>query len=233
MSSSSACVLFYNAQLKTNFLTDLLAAHQKELDAIYTHPFNLQLFAGTLKKEQFARYLHDDIYYLKQFSTVLSLLSIKTQKDHSALACQLDSLARDLVGGEQDMQRQYSDYLTIEQDHDIGSVITSYSVYLTEIAEQQPFPVALSALLPCFWIYAHLGKSPQISPNPYDEWIQTYSSSEFIKATEALASTVDYWGNRASPSQRREMAKCFKAAVDFEYAFFDEILPQEQCGLSF
>ena len=46
----------------------------------------------------------------------------------------------------------------------------------------ESYPVVLAALLPCFWIYAEVGKdivSKSVPNNPYQAWIDTYAGEEF------------------------------------------------------
>lgn len=56
-----------------------------------------------------------------------------------------------------------------------------YTSYLLRAAHERPFHEALAAFLPCYWIYAEVGRrlSAAGSPHPlYRQWIATYGGEE-------------------------------------------------------
>lgn len=69
-----------------------------------------------------------------------------------------------------------------------------YTSFLTATAWSESYPVVLAALLPCFWIYAEVGKdivNKSIPNNPYQAWIDTYAGEEFHTAVRNVIATVD------------------------------------------
>ena len=70
--------------------------------------------------------------------------------------------------------------------------------------------MVLGALLPCFWIYAEVGRDihGRAAPsNPYQAWIHTYAGEEFHIAVRAIIETTneaaDYgFGNHARSHAR-------------------------------
>ena len=65
---------------------------------------------------------------------------------------------------------------------------------MTATAWSESYPVVLAALLPCFWIYAEVGKdivNKSIPNNPYQAWIDTYAGEEFHTAVRNVIATVD------------------------------------------
>lgn len=217
---------FFQRAQKKSFLLPLLDANKHNLQKIYNHPFNLQLFDGTLNALVFGQYLRDDYFYLHHFSSVLKTLSTRSNQFNPSLAHNLSYLAKNIIAGEQEMQLKYEEYLNIPNDYNPGLAISSYVNFLTKNAEQAKLPAALSSVLPCFWIYCKLGSSPlkhnQLKFNPYKKWIATYSGSEFIEATQQLANTIDYLGRQSSSELQRELSVAFSKAVQYELEFFDE-----------
>ncbi len=51
-----------------------------------------------------------------------------------------------------------------------------YTSYLVATAWSRSYPVVLASLLPCFWIYAEVGKdivNNSAPNNPYQAWVDT------------------------------------------------------------
>lgn len=212
------------------FKSLLLRSNKTNLRQIYNHPFNLQLFAGTLSPKVFGRYLRDDYFYLHRFSSVLQRLSERTAFIDPHLAKQLAYLGQDLIAGELKMQLQYREHLKDPGSIKPGAAISAYVDYLEMMLDKAPNVVTLSAILPCFLIYQELGmrykKAHYSHQNPYKQWLATYSSPDFINTTQNLTATVTQHGNQSSFVLRLRMQEAFKQAIQFELDFFDEV-----CGL--
>jgi len=82
----------------------------------------------------------------------------------------------------------------------------------------------LGALLPCFWIYAEVGRDihARARPNnPYQAWIDTYAGEEFHIAVRAMIAATDEAAELASPSARERMHAAFRRAAQLEWMFWD------------
>ena len=69
-----------------------------------------------------------------------------------------------------------------------------YVSYLMATAYAEPYEVVLGALLPCFWIYAEVGRDIHARAalsNPYQAWIDTYAGEEFQIAVRAVIEATD------------------------------------------
>src|SRR5262249_31644786 len=69
-----------------------------------------------------------------------------------------------------------------------------YVSYLLATAYGEPYEVLLGALLPCFWIYAEVGRDIHAragAANPYRAWIDTYAGEEFHAAVRAVIAATD------------------------------------------
>lgn len=211
------------------FVRNLLAANKSKLQLIYQHPFNKQLFAGTLDQSIFGRYLRDDFLYLHEFSSAINNIAQRTSTINPELANQLSILAHDVITNEQCMQLTYANHFNDHADHQMGAAVTKYTKYLIDSSVCAEIPSALSSILPCFWIYYQLGvmnwNELMIKENPYNEWIATYSSPEFIKVTKELAATVQLISTESSEVERLKISEYFSRSIDFELEFFNEIYP--------
>jgi len=84
--------------------------------------------------------------------------------------------------------------------------------------------VLLGALLPCFWIYAEVGRDIHdraAAANPYQAWIGTYSGEEFHNAVSAMIAATDEAAETASSSSRERMHAAFVRATQLEWMFWD------------
>ena len=225
------CLSLYDEKDRRTFVSALLATNRVNLQLIYQHQFNKQLFAGTLDQLVFGRYLRDDFLYLREFSTAINNIAKRTSTINPELSKQLSILADDVITNEQDMQLKYATHFSSHPNHQMGTTITKYSKYLLDSSIHAHIPYALCSILPCFWIYYQLGamnwNNPVIKDNPYHEWIATYSSPAFIKVTKELAATIQLIATESDNNERVKMGEYFSRSVEFELDFFSEIYPHK------
>jgi thiaminase/transcriptional activator TenA len=99
-----------------------------------------------------------------------------------------------------------------------------YVSYLLATAYAEPYEVLLGALLPCFWIYAEVGRDIHgraAAANPYQAWIDTYAGEEFHNAVSAMIAATDEAAETASSSLREHMHAAFVRATQLEWMFWD------------
>src|SRR5437588_493945 len=99
-----------------------------------------------------------------------------------------------------------------------------YVSYLLATAYAEPYEVVLGALLPCFWIYAEVGRDihARAAPaNPYQAWIDTYAGEEFHAAVRAMIAATDEAAGGGASSLRERMHAAFARATQLEWIFWD------------
>ncbi|WP_133135172.1 TenA family protein [Legionella rowbothamii] len=229
----SKSLSFFPAPITVNFVSSLLKTPPiaRNLEKIYKHPFNQQLFDGTLKADTFGNFLHDDYIYLHHYAFILKNISKRAAKVNPKLSQQLDYLHSDIISGEQRMQERYKKYFTHTETSQPGLAISSYVEYLQEKSlDTEELPVSLCSIFPCFWIYYKLGTKKlapkQLLANPYKDWIKTYSSNTFVEATLTLADAIDTLALKSTKNTQMKMKAAFGQSVEYELQFFDET--QEQ-----
>ncbi|GJE58084.1 TenA family protein [Methylobacterium trifolii] len=208
------------------FSREAWARNAAAYETIRTMPFNAELAAGTLSPERFTRYIVQDAHYLIGFGRALSLAAAKAPDPEgivlfSRAAQEAIVVERALHGG------FFRDYgiapetfaatpLTPPCDH--------YVSYLLATAYAEPFEVLLGALLPCFWIYAEVGRDifSRAGPgNPYRAWIDTYAGEEFGLAVAAMIAATDAAAAGVSPALRERMHRAFTHATRLEWLFWN------------
>ena len=111
-----------------------------------------------------------------------------------------------------------------------GFVVVSV---LTAVAATESYAVGAAAALPCFWIYAEVGRALAASaaqvlaadPNhPYAQWVTTYDAPEFQESASRARELVDEAAAHAGERERAAMATAFTVATRFELLFWDTAL---------
>jgi thiaminase/transcriptional activator TenA len=100
----------------------------------------------------------------------------------------------------------------------------AYTSYLLATTFSGSYGEGLGAVLPCYWIYAEVGRHllAQGSANPrYQQWIDTYGAPEFgAEAREVIVAT-DKFSAAASGSDRDRLRHHFRMTSRYEWMFFD------------
>lgn len=214
----------------TDLLWDASADIRRAIDNL---EFLRMLGAGTLPLDAFRRYLEQDSLYLSGYVKSLSLLAAHAQNPlagafwASAAASALDEASSHeamLTGGSLP-----SSTGTPEP----SPACLSYTSYLTATAATEPYPVAAAAVLPCFWIYADVGRSLAVAAktvldhdpdHPYARWVAAYDAPEFHAIVDAARTFVDDAAASATPEQREQMIDAFVVASRYELMFWDSAL---------
>src|SRR5918997_2748433 len=195
-------------------------------EIIRTMPFNAELAAGTLTEARFRHYITQDAHYLIGFGRALALAAAKAPSP--------DRLVQFAKGAEVAVIVERALHGSFFQQFGIGPetfeatplspTCHHYVSYLLATAHNEPYEVVLGALLPCFWIYAEVGRDihARVAPqNPYQAWIDTYAGEEFHAAVRAIIETTGEAADRASANMRDRMHAAYTRATQLEWAFWD------------
>jgi thiaminase len=110
-------------------------------------------------------------------------------------------------------------------------VTTAYTDHLLATAATGTYPVLAAAVLPCYWLYAHIGQvitrqAGDLTDHPYQRWIATYADPGFHAATATARDLVDQAAARTDPDTRQRMRAVFDRSCMHEYLFFQQGLGQ-------
>lgn len=188
-------------------------------------PFNKELMEGTLDKKRFAYYIEQDALYLKYYSKVLAIISSKMDHTDYALTF-LRSSINSYIVEEEVVHKYFRDIFNFENTNKITTANIGYTSFLINTAHTEPVEAAVSAILPCFWIYNEIGKhikqNAAIENNPYKKWIETYADEEFSKSTENMIKITDKMYNNTSDNIKEKMIISFDKAFVWEYRFWND-----------
>lgn len=212
--------------MTTRFSSEAWERNRALYEAIRTMPFNAALAEGTLPEDAFRRYIVQDAHYLVAFGRALALAAAKADEPDTVV--QFAEAAKVAVVVERSLHADYFARFGISAMDFAATPLSPachhYTSYLLATAWSEPFPVVLAALLPCFWIYAEVGKdihARAARPNAYEAWIETYAGEAFHEAVAAVIKTTDRAAEKSSAATRAAMHAAFTCATQLEWMFWD------------
>jgi len=195
-------------------------------EIIRTMPFNAELAAGTLSEARFKHYIVQDAHYLIGFGRALTLAAAKAPNPDRIV--QFAKSAEGAIVVERALHgsffTQYGITAEVFGRTPLSPACDHYVAYLLATAYAEPYEVALGALLPCFWIYAEVGRDIHTrakADNPYRAWIDTYAGEDFHAAVGAVIAATDEAARDVSPVLRGRMHAAFTRATQLEWIFWD------------
>jgi thiaminase/transcriptional activator TenA len=202
-------------------------------ERIRTMPFNAELAAGTLSEARFKHYITQDAHYLVGFGRALTLAAAKAPNPDRVV--QFAKSAEGAIVVERALHGSFFAQYAITPDvfaqTPLSPVCHHYVSFLLATAYGEPYDVLLGALLPCFWIYAEVGRDIHArarSNNPYQACIDTYAGEEFHAAVRAVIDATDEAAALASADVRARMHAAFTRATQLEWMFWDSAYRLEQ-----
>lgn len=195
-------------------------------EVIRTMPFNSELASGSLSEARFKHYITQDAHYLIGFGRALALAAAKAPSPERLI--QFAKSAEGALVVERALHGSFFERYGISADvfdrTPLSPACHHYVSYLLAVAYGEPYEVLLGALLPCFWIYAEVGRDihARAAPaNPYQAWIDTYAGESFQEAVRATIEAADEAAAEASPALLERMHRAFTRAVQLEWMFWN------------
>jgi Putative transcription activator len=112
-------------------------------------------------------------------------------------------------------------------------VTAAYTDHLLAVGSRDGYPVLVAALLPCYWLYAHIGtvvvaEAGDLDAHPYGQWIATYADAAFQEAAGTACDLADQAADGADSTTRARMLTMFARSSMHEYLFFDQGMSQPE-----
>lgn len=205
---------------------DLWAVMEPVYKQILEHPFLTGLTDGSLPIDRFAYYIAQDASYLRDYARTLALVAAKAPREpdvamfaaHAHGAIEVESQLH--AGFVRDLSAEHAQVLVTP----VSPTTLAYTSYLLRVCSQGDFAEALSAVLPCYWIYAEVGSAllERSSPQPlFARWIETYGGDEFGAIVAAVLDTVDAVGTSVSAAKVAAMREHVLTTSKYEWMFWD------------
>ena len=194
-------------------------------DAIETMPFITALADGSLPWPNFRFYLAQDAWYLREYARCLArVAALAPEQDAQEFFAQSSATA---------LEAEMALHRTLLTAHgesldgvEASPVTTAYLDHLHRCCATGSYAQAVSSVLPCFWLYQHIGDrlAARRAPgaHPYAAWIETYADPAFADATQRAVGFADQAYAAASPADRSAMIAVFERSSRYEWMFFDQ-----------
>jgi thiaminase/transcriptional activator TenA len=193
----------------------------------FTHPFITGIGDGTLEMDKFTWYLAQDYVYLIDYARVFGYLAARAPE--LRVMKKFTELMATMLEGEMALHRSItSDFgITTEQLESTRKAPTNqgYTDFLIRVASSGEFAEAVSALLPCMWVYSDLGihlYNQGLPENPhYAQWITAYAAPEFVELTEWTKDLLDEYSANAPAAMQKRIDDAFVTCTRYELAFWE------------
>ncbi len=189
-------------------------------------PFNQELADGTLGTERFHHYIIQDAHYLVAYGRALAIAAAKA--DNADGIIQFTENAKVAIVVERQMHGGFMQQFGVSAAQFEATPLTPachhYTQFLLATAWAAPYPVVLASLLPCFWIYAEVGKdihARAARPNPYAAWIDTYAGEDFNAAVRGVLITIDRVAGNVDDQTLAQMHAVYTMSAKLEWMFWD------------
>ncbi len=215
----------------TDRLWDETQSLRESIDSL---EFLRRLGDGTLPLDVFRTYIEQDKLYLEGYSQALSLVAAHAPNPQAAGFWSNSASTAATVESSLHDSLLTSGILPAETGRlEHSQACLGYVAYLIATAATAPYAVSAAAVLPCFWIYAEVGRGLAASArevldadptHPYAQWVSTYDAPEFHEAVARARELVDAAADAATEADREAMSEAFRIASRFELMFWDSAL---------
>jgi thiaminase (transcriptional activator TenA) len=208
-----------------SFSAQLWASNSDIYGAILAHPFITGLTDGTLPEGAFAFYVLQDALYLTDYARALA--AVGSRAPTAGAMRMFANHAADAIAAELELHDALLDELGISRemlDHaEPAPTNLAYTSYLLATVRGASYAEAVGAVLPCYWIYAQVGKELQRrgSPDPrYRRWIATYGADEYQGVAGDVISELDRVSVGLSAAEAATVSRHFRTTCRYEWMFW-------------
>lgn len=199
---------------------------------IRAHPFLTGLTDGSLDHDAFVFYVVQDAHYLREYARALAVCGARAH-DVAAIRMFCEHAAGAIAVERELHESFFAEFGLSEADvaaTPMAPTNVAYTSYLLASAYGGSYAEAVGAVLPCYWIYAEVGRELLAagSPDPrYQRWIDTYGGDEFAEVVAQVLDAADELGPTLSDVDRAATAARFRMTSRYEWLFWQMGLERE------
>jgi thiaminase/transcriptional activator TenA len=215
-----------DAPARTGWTGRLWVEIEDTFAAILDHPFIHGLTSGDLAADAFFYFISQDAHYVREYMKALALLAAKAPSVEATAL--LTRHAANVISAESTLHEA----LVTDLGGDPAALALvraqpttqAYTSYLLATIYGGDFAEGLAAVMPCYWIYAEVGRHlhRQGSPNPvYQRWIDNYGGDEYRDEVAAALELTDKVGSDLTGGQEARARRHFATTARYEWMFWD------------
>jgi thiaminase (transcriptional activator TenA) len=211
------------------FADELYKAAAPIWEAQLKHPFVQGLGDGTLPREPFQRWLRQDYVFLVDYARLLAWAAAKADTLDSMRW--FTSLLHLTLNTELSLHKQYAARYGLDaeelNEETRWPTTQAYTDFLVRTAAEGDLADAVAALMPCLWGYVYIAqrlaraRRRTGSEGEYDQWIEQYSSAEFVKAAEWLRQELNRLTHGAGNEKKKRLTDLFLLSSRYEFLFWE------------
>ena len=200
------------------------------------HPFLVSMVNGTLNLDNFRYYAIQDAFYLTDFSDCLHRLGdrIMVEWKDEKLSKRLHQFGTTAEEDEKELHRSFFKNWCIDaSDAKVQPNTLLYTSYMLRVVATRPIAEGLAVLLPCFWIYHHVGQvmlelrdklgDSVNRPPQFDAWIDMYAGDNFEREVKEYIQIVDDAAIKSADKETlQQMEEHFIMSCKLEHMFWDQ-----------
>ncbi|GAA0432021.1 thiaminase II [Lentibacillus halophilus] len=208
------------------FTNQLKEATRESWKKSLNHPFVQGIVNGDLPLEVFKNYILQDIYYLKHYGKVHAIAA--SQADDFKHTAILADKARVTAQAELTVHHEHAKILNITEE-DMANfkpapTAYAYTSHLYRAAMSGNLAQSVAAMLPCYWLYADIGKiNENAAPEPdiYRNWIKMYASDQFQDSTNEMIDLLNTLVENMNEQEKEKVKEQFVIAKAYELQFWE------------
>lgn len=179
--------------------------------------------AGTLSESSFNHYLAQDVLYIAHDTTAFKKVSERAYNtDEKEFFKQM---SEDCMEIENALHDDFIKHFNTQAATSQSKAFKDYCDFLDNCIWNDEYPVAVAALLPCFWVYGKAGMhiiNTAVPDNKYQMFIDTYSGDDYTEYCRKFIEITERLAENASPQTQEKMQKAFVQSTLHELAVFEE-----------
>ncbi|WP_322996914.1 TenA family protein [Castellaniella sp.] len=197
-------------------------------------PFLNQMANGSLDPVAFVNYIRQDSLYLIGYARAMALLAAKaTTRPESRFWAESSASAISVEEGMHGDLLADTRLAAACQQLEVASkpaqaspTTLGYVSFLLAAAATESYGIGVAGVLPCFWVYAHVGKvlvqqaGTLAADHPYATWIAAYDSDVFDQSTRQAVGILEQALGDATDAERSRMMDVFEQACVYEWHFW-------------
>ena len=192
------------------------------------HPFVRALGEGTLPQPKFEFYIRQDALFLVELTKTFAYAATRT--DDPEEMRRFGELLLNTLSVERALHQGYGEQFGLSPEEMAATSMAptnyAYTRHLLHVSATGGLPELVTAILPCAWIYAEVGRHFQeqglpTQDHPYRDWLLTYASPDFEEVGGWLRGVLDDRAAGLDPSNRRRLEEIFIMSSRYEWMFWD------------
>ncbi len=192
------------------------------------HPFVVALGNGSLPRANFEFYIRQDALFLDVLTKTFAYAVGKTS-NHDEME-QFGRYILNTLLVEAELHRRYGERFGLTPGEMAATQMAptnyAYTRHLLAVATTGTLPELLTAVLPCAWIYAEVGRhlvgnTAPPAGHPYADWLATYASPDFDAVEIWIRERLDAHAVSLNPEELGRLFEIFRISTSYEWMFWD------------